>query len=476
MPALFAQLNAGVLGIWGTDESEEIVVRQIAGRLSVDTTDIVANGVEWPSISVFAVRRIEIACGDGDDTVYLNSHLVAGQQAITKPTYIWGEGGDDWVEGGQGNDSVDAGTGEDVVFGHNGNDVLYAEGAKLWLYGGAGNDRIEAEGTEMVLDGGQGNDKLIAFGDGNSWLDGGIGNDTLIGGEGSDVMAGGAGNDSLLGNGGADDLDGGLGIDILWGSWAPKQETLEDGVDVFRDQFNPAQYIYNGASVSDIKQMGSPLCVTLASMSAAIWSGFRFADSIDYAGDTTYGVALFNPDTGEWEGHAVEFDGTWTDLDANVPRSATGAVLPEFWPVLIARATLQQRGVDLTNTDTTYVETYYPAEASDALLRLTSWDTADFNVANTTPASLRSAFYAGHAIVASTYDEDMTTPGIVPNHAYSVIDIAKIGGIWYIYLFNPWGRDFDPTTRPIPAGLDDGLIVLRWDQFVADFESIARTV
>jgi hypothetical protein len=477
VPALLAQLNAGVLGIWGTDDGDEIVVRQIAGRLSVDGAGILINGVERPSVSILNVKRIDIACGEGNDTVYLNSQMVAGQQAIVKPTYIWGEGGDDWVEGGQGNDSVDAGTGEDVVFGHGGNDVLYAEGAKLFLYGGDGNDRIEAEGTEMVLDGGAGLDRIRAFGDGSSWIDGGIGNDTLTGGEGPDVMTGGVGNDSLLGNGGADDLDGGAGLDILWGSWMPKQETLEDGVDVFRDQFNPAQYIYLGATVSDIMQMGSPLCTTLAGMSAAIWSGFRFADSLDYAGDTTYGVALFNPSSGQWEGHAVEFDGAWTDLDANVPRNAYGVVLPEFWPVLIARATLQQRGVDLANTNIAYIESNYPTDASDILTRLTSWDTADVAVTNTTPAALRAAFYgAGHAFVASTYDDVMTTPGVVANHAYSVIDIVNIGGIWYVYLFNPWGRDFDTTTRPKPFGVDDGLIVLRWDQFVADFESIARTV
>jgi Ca2+-binding RTX toxin-like protein len=342
----------------------------------------------------------------------------------------------------------------------------------------SGHDRIEAEAGQMVLDGGSGNDRMVAHGDGTGWLDGGTGNDILTGGDGDDQLSGGPGTDRMLGGGGADNLDGGTGTDVMWGAWEPRVETLDDGIDTFHDAFNPAATVYKGATVSDIRQMGSPLCVTLASMSAAIWSGFNFRDSIDYAGDNEYGVALFNPDTGEWEGHSVFFDGTWTDLDASVPRAASGAILPEFWPVLIARAALQQRGVDLENTDPAYIDANYPTDASDAITRLTSWDTADVTVAGSNPAALRAAIYAGHAAVAATYDadpEDMT-PGVVPNHAYAVLDVLKTAAGWYIYLHNPWGRDYDTTYQPKPDGKDDGLIVLRWDEFVADFYGYARTV
>jgi hypothetical protein len=478
VPALLAQLEAGVLGIWGTDGNDEIIVRQIAGRLSVDTADILVNGSPRTSVSTLAVNRIEIACGAGDDAVYLNSQTVDGQQAIKKPAFVWGEDGSDWVEGGQGKDYIDLGTGEeDVAYGHGGNDTMIAEGVSCFLYGDEGNDRIEAECDEMVLDGGSGNDRVQAYGDGLGWLDGGLGNDTLTGGDGNDVISGGPGHDRMFGYGGADDLDGGNGTDIMWGSWEPKVETLDDGIDTFRDVFDPYRMVYRGTTPSDILQMGSPLCSTLASMSAAAWAGFSLRDSLHYAGGTTYGVALFNPDAGEWEGHSVDFDGTWTDLDANVPRSSRGAVLPEFWPVLIARATLQERGVDLSNTDPAYVEANYRAESSDILTRLTSWDSIDVDMADATPQILRREFYDGQAIVASTYDADPVdmTPGIVPNHSYALIDIIRSGGQWYVYLHNPWGRDFDPATRATPAGLDDGLIVLTWDQFVADFYGYAQT-
>lgn len=172
----------------------------------------------------------------------------------------------------------------------------------------------------------------------------------------------------------------------------------------------------------------------------------------------------------------MTFDGTWTDLDANIPRSAGGAVLPELWPLLVGRAALQQRGVDWSNTDVNYVDANYPTSASDLLTRLTGWDATAVSLASATPATLRSAVQAGQAVVALTYDGTAATPGVVPNHAYTVLGVTWEGGAWWVRLRNPWGRDFDPATRSTPMGLDDGIISLRWDQFAADFYAYATTV
>ncbi|AAY38108.1 hemolysin-type calcium-binding protein [Pseudomonas syringae] len=76
------------------------------------------------------------------------------------------------------------------------------------LYGDVGDD---------VLDGLNGNDKLYGE-EGNDLLSGGEGNDTLNGGTGNDTLNGGAGNDSLSGDDGDDTLDGGAGNDYLSGS------------------------------------------------------------------------------------------------------------------------------------------------------------------------------------------------------------------------------------------------------------------
>lgn len=75
------------------------------------------------------------------------------------------------------------------IQGLNGNDVITVAAATTgndFLEGGAGNDTLNAAGTDDILDGGAGNDTL----------NGGAGNDILRGGAGTDVLNGGDGIDT----------------------------------------------------------------------------------------------------------------------------------------------------------------------------------------------------------------------------------------------------------------------------------------
>ncbi|MFN3938877.1 MAG: calcium-binding protein, partial [Gemmobacter sp.] len=74
-------------------------------------------------------------------------------------------------------------------------------------YGGDGND---------FIDGGYGNDELNG-GNGNDTINGGFGADTVIGNDGNDVLSGGAGSDLMFGNAGNDFLNGGFGSDRMNG-------------------------------------------------------------------------------------------------------------------------------------------------------------------------------------------------------------------------------------------------------------------
>ena len=88
--------------------------------------------------------------------------------------------------------------GDNSVFGQSGNDILNGGGGRNQLFGGAGLDTLTG-------------------GDDNDTLDGGDEADQLTGGNGDDSMAGGAGADRLSGNAGADTLKGGAAGDILAG-------------------------------------------------------------------------------------------------------------------------------------------------------------------------------------------------------------------------------------------------------------------
>jgi len=93
------------------------------------------------------------------------------------------------VLGGRCHEWVDAGDGDDTLFGGGGNDVVHAGAGQGIVFGGAGDDCLHGEDGADLLFGGRGHD----------YLNGGRGRDLLIGGDGRDVIKGGQGNDLLIG-------------------------------------------------------------------------------------------------------------------------------------------------------------------------------------------------------------------------------------------------------------------------------------
>jgi len=76
---------------------------------------------------------------------------------------------------------------------------------------------------------------------------------------------------------------------------------------------------------------------------------------------------------------------------------------------------------------------------------------------------------------------DVTSLGLVNNHAYTLLNIIKINGIKLFKLRNPWGRgewkgkwndnDNDNWTQDIKEQLnvvnsDDGIFYIEWDDYV----------
>ena len=100
--------------------------------------------------------------------------------------------------------------GEDYLDGGVGNDWLFGGGLADVLIGGMGDDRLFGEGVVYEAPGG------------DDWLEGGEGSDQLYGGLWADALFGGMGDDLLIGDythepGSNDMLDGGAGIDELQG-------------------------------------------------------------------------------------------------------------------------------------------------------------------------------------------------------------------------------------------------------------------
>ena len=85
----------------------------------------------------------------GDDTIGLALDSMEG-----------GSGGNDYIDGGLGNDLIFGTSGDDTINGGAGNDTIFDfQGANL-LSGGAGNDSISASGFIDTVTGGAGADSL----------------------------------------------------------------------------------------------------------------------------------------------------------------------------------------------------------------------------------------------------------------------------------------------------------------------------
>ncbi|MGY4830466.1 calcium-binding protein [Sphaerotilaceae bacterium SBD11-9] len=154
--------------------------------------------------------------GVGNDTLYGDDRDISNTPADVH--------GADYLDGGDGNDELLGGGRDDQLFGGDGDDDLWGDAGAVpssnraflqpayhgndYLDGEGGNDYEQGEGGDDTLFGGEGNDTLI-----------GDDNDSRLASNlhGADYLDGEAGDDAVMGYGGDDTLFGGAGDDLLGG-------------------------------------------------------------------------------------------------------------------------------------------------------------------------------------------------------------------------------------------------------------------
>lgn len=164
--------------------------------------------------------------GDGADTI------MTGDDADT----IMGGRGTDYIDGGLDADEIDGGSGGDTIIGGEGSDTIFGSSGDDLIYGGLdpvypdavnipddtdlrpdnGQDYIHGGAGDDVIYGADDDDTLYGS-SGDDYLDGQIDEDEIYGGSGNDTLIGGAGNDLLQGGGGVDEIDGGDDADTIMG-------------------------------------------------------------------------------------------------------------------------------------------------------------------------------------------------------------------------------------------------------------------
>ena len=171
--AASASVANGRLTIEGTNHAD--VVEVAPDAVDPNTLVVTLNGTEQRfDRSTFTAVSVNLL--GGDDQFRAGGSFT--DEALT-------------VDGGSGNDVINASAGNDVIVGGRGNDMILGNAGDDLIFAGAGRDQVDAgTGRDTVFLGG-GDDQFV-------WTPG-EGSDIVNGGEGFDVMAffGSSGNEVM---------------------------------------------------------------------------------------------------------------------------------------------------------------------------------------------------------------------------------------------------------------------------------------
>jgi hypothetical protein len=304
------------------------------------------------------------------------------------------------------------------MYGDNGHDMIFGGGGDDNLFGGFGNDQLFGEAGYDILRGEGDQDTLV----------GGAHNDRLYGGDGWDALHGDDGDDWFDAGSANETVNGGAGFDIDAWVWT-----------------------VNGATWTDVRQAGGPTCWLNSAMSSAALRGVDFNTRITYRGNESYEVGLFNT-AGQWTTELVTFSGVRIGADTQFDPAQDG----EYWPLLIQRAYLENRGASITSPPS--------GGAGDPLTAFTGRASTWFAANDLT--RLVNALAAGQNVVADTRDTaaQLSTNVLVPWHEYTVVNaFADSTGQWFVTLRNPWG--IDQNNGASWGNPSDGIVVISWTDF-----------
>ncbi len=131
-----------ILMIQGSSAADKVEVSYFYGwTKTVDTT-------HGTSIKYFrGVDRIFATLGEGNDKFINNTTIRSQVYGEGGTDFLTGGNGYDYLNGGSGTDYLDGRGGTDVLFGGSGNDYLDGGSGTDYLYGGSGYDRAWGGGT-----------------------------------------------------------------------------------------------------------------------------------------------------------------------------------------------------------------------------------------------------------------------------------------------------------------------------------------
>ena len=174
--------------VYFVDSIDDIVLEDADG--GNDTIVVLGRGLD---VGTFA--NVEnIIYVDASPAQTGGSGAAPGVGSTLPTSMIFGDGG---------NETLDGGTGDDMIFGQGGGDLIIG-----------GRDSLASRDINNTIDVADLEDQTESD-DGDDALYGGGGNDTILGGQGDDTLDGGRGDDMLSGQDGVDIFRGGAGSDTV---------------------------------------------------------------------------------------------------------------------------------------------------------------------------------------------------------------------------------------------------------------------
>lgn len=181
-------LGGGGDSLSGGADADTFIVNDGFGQDTIAGGETTTSGNDFDTIDLSAVTTsvtVDFAGAEfgsiddnaSSDTITFTEieRLILTDQA----DIVNGGAGNENIEAGGGDDTVATGTGDDSILGGAGNDSLVGGDGNDTVDGGAGDDYVAAfTGNDLLL-GGDGNDTIFSVGGGNDTLDGGADADLI---------------------------------------------------------------------------------------------------------------------------------------------------------------------------------------------------------------------------------------------------------------------------------------------------------
>lgn len=209
----------------------------LEGGTGADTIDGSEGWVVASYAHAAAAVRVNLSIVDGSDNLgeAEGDHYIGikGTSGSAFHDILIGHGEFNWIDGGDGNDTLDGGLAGDSLFGGAGHDRLIGgEGADT-MAGGSGDDIYDLDdaGDQVIEAAAGGFDTVIVRTDFNLGTLSHIEGAQLAEGSAGRNLTGSLGNERLVGNSAANVLDGGSGADTLEGGAGDDTYLIDNGAD-----------------------------------------------------------------------------------------------------------------------------------------------------------------------------------------------------------------------------------------------------